>query len=135
INLTQRVPTVDEYVDLIQSVGWKPRDSRAISIALGNSLFSVVALADDRIVGMGRVIGDGGLHFYLSDVIVRPEFQRQGIGTSIVSDLHGSIATVPYKNTFVAVFAAEGSRDFYSRLGYEAQRADGPAMYRWLNPS
>jgi ribosomal protein S18 acetylase RimI-like enzyme len=42
---------------------------------------------NSEVVGCGRVVGDGGLHFYLADIIVRPEYQRQGIGTRIVAAL------------------------------------------------
>src|SRR5262245_27602675 len=130
----RRNPTVEEYADLIASVGWKPRDVQAVRTALNNSLFSVVARTDDILVGMGRVIGDGELHYYLSDLVVRPEFQRKGVGSAIVRELQQFIDTVPYKNTLVGIIATERSREFYERLGYKAQRPDAPAMYRWMNP-
>jgi hypothetical protein len=59
---------VDEYRRLISSVGWKPRDTQAISRALASSLFAVCAQTGGEIVGMGRVIGDGGLHYYVTTV-------------------------------------------------------------------
>ena len=83
--IVERTPTVAEYLALIESVGFRPRDPEAVAIALGNSLFSVCAVADSVIVGRGRIIGDGGLHLYLTDVIFRPQYQRQGIGTRIVA--------------------------------------------------
>ena len=135
VTTLSRAPSVEEYAELIASVGWKIRDPQAIRAALDNGLCAVVAETDVGVVGMGRVIGDRGLHYFLADVVVRPEFQRRGIGTAIVRALQEFIDRVPHKNTFVGVFAAEGTREFYSRLGYKAQRADGPAMYRWLNSS
>ncbi|MDO8673420.1 MAG: GNAT family N-acetyltransferase [Dehalococcoidia bacterium] len=33
---------------------------------------------------MARVIGDGGLFYYIQDVIFIPEYQRQGIGTQLM---------------------------------------------------
>ena len=71
--IVERTPTVAEYLSLIESVGFRPRDPDAVAIALGNSAFSVCAITASIIVGCGRVIGDGGLHYYLTDVIVRPE--------------------------------------------------------------
>jgi GNAT superfamily N-acetyltransferase len=133
IRFIERVPTVDEYADLIRAVGWKPRDRAAIARALANSLYAVCAESSERIVGMGRVIGDGALHFYLSDVAVLPEHQRQGIGTEIVARLNRYLESVPYQNTLVGVITARGTRPFYERCGYRAQSAEAPAMYRWLN--
>jgi GNAT superfamily N-acetyltransferase len=135
IALIERRPTVIEYERLISSVGWKPRDGSAISAALSGSIFAVCAEAGGAIVGMGRVIGDGGLHYYLTDVVVEPAHQRRGVGSRIVEALTRFVESVPFKNTWVGVFAVEGTADFYSRFGYKAQRPTGPAMCRWLNRS
>lgn len=37
-----------------------------------------------ELLGMARVIGDGGLFYYIQDVIFIPEYQRQGIGTQLM---------------------------------------------------
>lgn len=133
IRLVERRPTVDEYSRLIAAVGWKPRDAIAISSALAGSLFATCAELDGALVGMGRVIGDGGLHYYLTDIVVDPAHQRRGIGSRIVRSLNAFLESIPFKNTWVGVFAVEGTVDFYARHGYAAQR--GPAMCRWLNRS
>src|SRR5258706_10419428 len=112
ITTVRRSPTVDEYLDLIRSVGWKARNPRAIADALRNSVFAVVARLDDATIAMGRVIGDGGLHYYLSDVAVRPEFQRRGIGTRIVRELQQFLDGVPYDNTLVSVVATPATHSF-----------------------
>ena len=83
--ITPRPPTVEEYEALVAAVGFRPRDRRAIQAALENSDFAVCAELDGRTIGCGRVIGDGGLHYYLTDVIVHPDHQRRGIGTRIVA--------------------------------------------------
>jgi GNAT superfamily N-acetyltransferase len=132
--IVERSPTLEEYSALIASVGWKERDPGAIETALGQSCFSVCAEVEGRTVGMGRVTGDGGLHYYITDVVVDPGYQRRGIGTAIVRALGGWLETLPHPNTFVGVFATGGTRRFYERLGYRAQGAEGPAMFRWLNP-
>jgi predicted N-acetyltransferase YhbS len=131
VALIERRPTVSEYESLIASVGFKPRDRQAISAALSASLFSVCAEVDSGIVGMGRVIGDGGLHYYLTDVVVARAYQRRGVGTRIVRALTEFVESIPFKNTCVGIFAVEGTPDFYARFGYKAQR--GAAMLRWLN--
>ena len=125
----ERNPTTDEYEHLIASVGWKPRERRAIAIALEDSLFGVCAEVEGAAVGCGRVIGDGGLHLYLTDVIVCPDFQRQGIGARIVEMLTHFVDSFPFTNTVVGILPTPGSHKFYERHGYKA--ADAPVMYRW----
>jgi GNAT superfamily N-acetyltransferase len=133
VRIVERSPSVEEYCRLVAAVGWKPRDLEAISRALAGSLFAVCAEADGHVIAMGRVIGDGGLHYYLTDVVVVPAHQHQGVGSRIVAALTKYVESVPFKNTWVGLFAVEGTAEFYSRFGYTAQRASGPAMYRWLN--
>ena len=88
VELVERRPTVDEYRRLISAVGWKPRDTEAISRALASSQFAVCAETGREVVGMGRVIGDGGLHYDVTDIVVVPAFQRRGLGSRIVRRPH-----------------------------------------------
>jgi GNAT superfamily N-acetyltransferase len=97
--LVERFPTVEEYVRLIAAVGFRPRRREAIALALQHSWFSVCAEAAGEAVGMGRVIGDGGLHLYLTDVIVHPAHQRRGVGTAIVAALTAWVDAAPFPNT------------------------------------
>src|SRR5437764_11890597 len=98
VEIVERVPEVQEYLDLIASVGWRPREHRAVEVALQNSLYAISAEHQGALIGCGRVIGDGGLHFYLTDIIVRPTYQRRGIGTKIVAALTRHVQSVPYPN-------------------------------------
>jgi GNAT superfamily N-acetyltransferase len=64
-----------------------------------------------------------------------PEFahlthQRRGVGSKIVEALTRFVESVPFKNTWIGVFAVEGTVEFYARYGYKAQAPTGPAMYR-----
>ena len=133
VQLVERCPSVEEYCRLISAVGWKSRDREAIARALAGSLFAICAETDGGVVGMGRVIGDGGLHYYLTDIVVHPAHQHHGVGSRIVATLTKYVEGVPFKNTWVGVFAVEGTVEFYARFGYKAQRPSGPAMFRWLN--
>jgi len=78
--LVERPPTIEEYQSLREIVGWGNTDAKATEIGLGNSLFSVCVIYKNEIIGCGRVVGDGGIYFYIQDIIVLPEFQRKGIG-------------------------------------------------------
>ena len=51
---------------------------------LPRSLAHVGAFADDRLVGFVNVAWDGDVHAFLLDTSVHPDFQREGIATSLV---------------------------------------------------
>jgi hypothetical protein len=75
VRLVERLPTVEEYDVLIRAVGWaKYTNVEAVATALQNTLYAVVAVEGDRIVGMARVVGDGVMFFYVQDVVVIPEY-------------------------------------------------------------
>ena len=68
--LERRPPTVAELRALSESVGWTdlPSDDDAVARGLAASLFGVVGLdAAGETVGSARVVGDGGVYFYVQD--------------------------------------------------------------------
>jgi GNAT superfamily N-acetyltransferase len=77
---------------------------------------------------MGRVVGDGAAYFYLQDVVVLPEFQRQGIGTAIVEKLLQYLGDSVAPGAFVGLFAADGAAQFYESFGFVRRDAERPGM-------
>lgn len=133
-SIVEQTPSAEDYARIIAAVGWRPRQADAIETALRNSHYSVCAVSEGAVVGFGRVIGDGGLHLYLTDVIVHPEFQRRGIGTAIVAALTRWVEEFPFPNTVVAVLPTKGMASFYERHGFKAHSVHSPQMSRWINP-
>lgn len=133
MEIVERIPTVEEYQYLIASVGFKQRDPEAISLALENSYYAVCAFVGDELIGIGRIIGDGGLHYYLTDVIVHMDYQGKGYGTRIVKQLMTYFDRIHFRNTVIGVMPTRGLRKFYERFGFKAQRAHSPAMILWIN--
>jgi len=62
----------------IAPLGIKPAEHLKLTYA--NSMHKCFVLDDGRIVGAGRVVGDGRDTAYLCDVVVHPELQGQGLG-------------------------------------------------------
>ncbi|OUS69291.1 GNAT family N-acetyltransferase [Pseudoalteromonas sp. A601] len=111
-------PTLEEYIFLREKVGWGELDEQMASVSLHNSLFHVVIRQKQRLVGMGRVIGDGGLFFYVQDVVVSPDLQGQGIGTLIMDNIEGYLAGAAKKGATVGLFSVKGRESFYNRYNY-----------------
>jgi GNAT superfamily N-acetyltransferase len=62
---------------------------------------------------MGRVVGDGGIYFYVQDVIVVPEWQRRGIGSEIMNAIMAFVGSNASPGAFVGLMAARGAAQFY----------------------
>jgi GNAT superfamily N-acetyltransferase len=116
--IIEKLPTAQEYRQMRSLVGWGLHDIAVIERALPNSLYGVCAYSDGTLVGMARVIGDGGLTYYIQDVIVHPDFQRQGIGTLIMDRVMDYISTHASQNSVVGLMAAAGKEPFYEKYGF-----------------
>lgn len=76
----------DEIVHLYKSVGWVSYIERQDQLekAYANSLCVFGAYEDDQLVGIIRAVGDGVTIVFIQDVVVLPQYQRQGIGTMLM---------------------------------------------------
>ncbi|WP_310736583.1 GNAT family N-acetyltransferase [Pseudoalteromonas sp. SR44-8] len=111
-------PSLEEFCLLREKVGWGKVNADLANTSLNNSLFHVVIRQEGLLVGMGRVIGDGGLFFYIQDVVVDPDFQRQGIGALIMDNIEMYLAGAAKKDATIGLLSAKGKESFYARYGY-----------------
>jgi ribosomal protein S18 acetylase RimI-like enzyme len=121
--------TISEYQYLRHAVGWWETDNSATKEALDNSLCSVVAVSGKKIAGIGRVVGDNGLYYYIQDLIVHPDHQSKGIGREIMRMLLSYISGRAGKGAFIGLMAARGLEGYYKEFGFEPRPNDGPGMY------
>jgi len=111
-------PTVEDFLLLRSNVGWGGLDASLAKKSLANSLFHVVIYHDKALIGMGRVVGDGAMYFYIQDVIVDPSYQKQGLGTELMDTVEGYLRYTASKGSTIGLLAAKGKESFYARYGY-----------------
>lgn len=130
IAIVERAPTPDEYRRLRASVGWNELSPDGIRAGLSGSLYSVVLERDGEAVGCGRVVGDGGVYFYVQDVIVVPELQGLGWGARIMDAVMDYLDASVRPGSFIGLMAAKDVEGFYRRFGFERRSDDRPGMFR-----
>lgn len=92
MHITEEVPQLKEYFDLRFDAGLTEVEESIAETALNRSLLSVLVRdGNDRLIGMGRVIGDGALYFQLVDVMAAASYRDQGLEETIVSELLGRL--------------------------------------------
>ncbi|MGZ8624918.1 MAG: GNAT family N-acetyltransferase [Actinomycetota bacterium] len=126
--LIERSPTVQEYLLLRRSAGWGEM-SEGVALGLAHALYSVVLERDGVAVGCGRVVGDGGMYFYVQDVIVSPELRGRGFGARIMDRVMGFLEGAAEPGAFVGLMAAQGVEGFYERYGFRRRQDDRPGMF------
>jgi len=111
-------PSVDDFLQLRQKVGWGELEADLAQKSLNNSLFHVTIYHDQQLIGMGRVVGDGAMYFYIQDVVVDPDFHHQGLGTELMDTIEGYLRYTADKGSTIGLLAAQGKESFYARYGY-----------------
>jgi ribosomal protein S18 acetylase RimI-like enzyme len=126
--LIERVPSVENYNRIRIAAGLAGRDPQAVEIGLSNTLFGVCVERDGRIVGFGRLVGDGGLFFEVVDVAVLPEHQRSGLGKMIMDTLTSWLRDNAPRDAYVKLIAEGGTTGFYERYGFRARTQESSGM-------
>ena len=91
----------------------------AAARGLPSTLFAVCVRDGEQLVGMGRVVGDGGLNFEVVDVAVHPDYQRQGIGYRIMEMLMEAVNEVAPPTALVSLLADQGAPGLYRKFGFK----------------
>ena len=128
IQVENRLMTVEEYLDVRSSVGWEKIPKSVVEQGLENTIYSAVAFCDRKLAGMGRVVGDGFIYFYIQDMIVKPEYQGKGIGRFIVETLLSSWEQKRQKKGAMMLVAAPGKKGFYEKFRFEKRSDDETSM-------
>ncbi|MCI9232524.1 MAG: GNAT family N-acetyltransferase [Lachnospiraceae bacterium] len=120
--LAENVLKAEDFIRLKVATGFLERPLPQVEKALENGLFNVSAICDGKVVGMGRLVGDGAMYWYLQEIIVLPEYQGKGIGKSIVERLleHIERTAVPGTKVDVGLTAVAGKEPFYEKFGFHS---------------
>jgi ribosomal protein S18 acetylase RimI-like enzyme len=76
-------PSEEELQPMWQAA-WGNAWSGDLAFILTRSLVHACAYSENRLVGYVNVAWDGGVHAFLLDTTVAPEFQRRGIARELV---------------------------------------------------
>ncbi|MGN0804341.1 MAG: GNAT family N-acetyltransferase [Candidatus Coproplasma sp.] len=113
--------TAEEFIDLWQTAWGGSPTLEQTRLAMQNSLFRVSVYDGEKVVAMARLIGDLGLCYYIKDVVVRPEYQKLGLGKLLVNEIKQFVKSKGVKGTavFIEICAHHGKEEFYKKLGFE----------------
>jgi ribosomal protein S18 acetylase RimI-like enzyme len=131
----EQLPSVEDYMRLRRVVGWHNISTTATASSLISSVFSICALLEGEVAGIGRVVGDGHLYFYLQDVIVHPNHRGRGLGNRITQYLVKRVKAIAEPGAFFGLMAAPNVASMYEKFGFQARAAEMPGMSMWLSAS
>ena len=120
ISIKENINSIEEFNYLYDTVGWGSYDEKLSEKALANTMYSVSVYDDDKIIGYGRIIGDGICFLYIHDVMVIPKYQNKKVGSQIMNKLLEKVNLIKRENPYVRVYlgASKGKEKFYERFGF-----------------
>jgi len=107
-----------EILNLYTSVGWTnyTNNPQMLKNAYANSLKTLGAYENEKLIGIIRVVGDGHSVVFIQDLLVYPEYQRCGIGTALLKQI-----LQDYKHVYQKHLLTENTEktiQFYKSLGF-----------------
>lgn len=104
--------SAEAFLALANRVWPREYEPDRIAEALTRSI-NVSAWHGDRLVGVARILSDGYLFNAVSEVLVDPDFQRQGIGRTL---MHQALGAAPGGRIFFG--AQPGNEAFFEKIGF-----------------
>ncbi|KAF9531305.1 acyl-CoA N-acyltransferase, partial [Crepidotus variabilis] len=89
------------------------------------------ATVEEEVIGMGRVIGDGGWYFHICDMAILPEHQRKGLGGAIMGALMQRLKDVAEPGFVCNLFADPPGRKLYANYGFVESPGE-LGMMQWV---
>ncbi len=126
--ITGNIP-VDIYTNLRLKTGLSAKSKDAAETGLQNSLHSVMIKNGEEVIGMGRIIGDGGCFCQVVDICVLPEYQGMGAGKMIMENLSAFIQTKLPESCYVSLIADGKASHLYEKFGFRDTLPASKGMY------
>jgi len=106
---------IDDIMELLSQTHWACKRSReTVENAVQNSLCFGVFDENGKQVGFGRAVTDYATMFYLSDIVIDRNLQRQGLGKNFVE----FIKSAPELENLWGFLGTTKAEGFYSKCGF-----------------
>lgn len=119
IQVVYGAPSAEEYVSLRLRSGMGNKDLKRSEIALKNSLFIVALYDEEKLIGFGRVVGDGGITYVVSDIMVDKDYQRRGLAERIMNAIDGYFEENTHEDSYICLIANHPADILYNKHKFE----------------
>lgn len=125
IRFEENTLTPENYTTLHQACGFMFYETEDVAQALLNTLYTISIFDGSDIVGMGRVVGDGRLAFFLKDIMVIESHRKLDLGTQIMNYIFNYIDMNACQGSYIGLMSTPGKEAFYKKFGFIERPSNG----------
>jgi acetyltransferase, GNAT family len=109
-----------DYINLRINSGMGSKKSiERVETAIKNSLFIISLYDDKKLIGMGRIIGDNGISYAVTDIMVDKEYQGKGYGKLIMKEIDNYFSENTDEDCYIILIANLPADNLYSKFSFE----------------
>ena len=119
LSFSERPIKGTELMMLYKNAGWwAERKENDIENMLKKDI-SIGAWIDGNLIGFARAVSDGKFRAYIEDVVIHNEFQKAGLGTTLVSKLLDELSHIDV----ISLFCGEELIPFYEKNNFKISKS------------
>jgi len=123
-------PKAEDYVSLRLRSGMGNKDLERSKIAISNSLFTVSLYENEELIGLGRIVGDGGITYVVSDIMVDENHRRKGLANQIMKEINDYFENNTFEDSYICLIANSPADLLYHKYQFEYLPSNKYGMLR-----
>jgi len=112
-----------DYRKLRAAVGFREVSRRQYELGLKNSRYISVIKDGGKAVGIIKGLGDGGYYWFLTELIVHPDYQGRGLGRRLVEGFLKFVddSAEIGESIHITLASSRGKEPFYEKFGFKTR--------------
>lgn len=121
---------LEEIKEIYKEQGWTAylNDDEKLKRAYDKSLYVYGIFDEDKLIGFTRCVGDGEHIVLIEDLIVKAEYQRQGLGTALLRHVFEKYADVRMVSLYTDSVDKKANC-FYRKMGMQLAEEKSMVSY------
>nr|WP_320141057.1 GNAT family N-acetyltransferase [uncultured Cohaesibacter sp.] len=118
--IEKQTPPLEDFLRLRKITGLTVYSEEAAREGLKGTIAAATIYYGDQVVGIGRLVGDGGCVFVICDIAIDPAHQGKGLGKAIMASLMDYVRSELKSKAYVSLIADLPADKLYEQFGFEA---------------
>ena len=121
---------LEEIKDIYKEQGWTAylNDDEKLKRAYDNSLYVYGIFDEGKLIGFVRCVGDGEHIVVVEDLVIKTEYQRQGLGKKLLQHVFEKYADVRMLSLYTDKVDIKAN-SFYRKIGMRLVEEMGAVSY------